>query len=78
MHGGKAGRKPTHGRYTREAIERQREMRELMQEAVAVEQARFRHVRPPGAGPLLRREAGAEVIDHRIVDRRPVRGTRID
>ena len=30
MHGGKAGRKPTHGRYTREAIERQREMRELI------------------------------------------------
>lgn len=30
MHGGKAGRKPTHGRYTREAIERQREMREFI------------------------------------------------
>ena len=30
MHGGKAGRRPTHGRYTREAIERQREMRELI------------------------------------------------
>ncbi len=30
MHGGKAGRKPTHGRYTREAIERQREVRELI------------------------------------------------
>ena len=30
MHGGKAGRKPTHGRYTREAIERRREVRELI------------------------------------------------
>ena len=30
MHGGKAGRRPTHGRYTREAIERKREMRELI------------------------------------------------
>lgn len=30
MHGGKAGRKPTHGRYTREAIERQREVRALL------------------------------------------------
>ena len=30
MHGGKAGRKPTHGRYTKAAIERQRELRELV------------------------------------------------
>lgn len=30
MHGGKAGRKPTHGRYTKAAIQRQREVRELL------------------------------------------------
>lgn len=30
MHGGKAGRKPKHGRYTREAIERQRAVREFI------------------------------------------------
>ena len=30
MHGGKAGRKPTHGSYTNAAIERQRELRELV------------------------------------------------
>lgn len=30
MHGGNAGRKPTHGRYTKAAIERQRELRELV------------------------------------------------
>jgi hypothetical protein len=30
MHGGKAGRKPTHGRYTKEAIEQRREVRELL------------------------------------------------
>ena len=30
MHGGKAGRKPTHGRYTKAEIERRREMRELV------------------------------------------------
>jgi hypothetical protein len=28
MHGAKAGRKPTHGRYTKAAIERRGEMRE--------------------------------------------------
>ena len=28
MHGGKAGRKPTHARYTKAAIERRREVRE--------------------------------------------------
>lgn len=30
MHGGKAGRKPTHGRYTKAAIQQQREIRELL------------------------------------------------
>jgi len=30
MHGGKAGRKPTHGRYTKATIQRQREVRELL------------------------------------------------
>jgi hypothetical protein len=30
MHGGKAGRGPTHGRYTKESIERRREVRELL------------------------------------------------
>jgi hypothetical protein len=30
MHGGKAGRKPTHGRYTKAAIEQRREVRELL------------------------------------------------
>ena len=30
MHGGKSGRKPTHGRYARKALERQREVRELI------------------------------------------------
>ena len=30
MHGGKAGRKPTHGRYTREAIESRREVRAIL------------------------------------------------
>ena len=30
MHGGKAGRKPTHGRYTKQAIQERREMRELL------------------------------------------------
>ncbi len=30
MHGGKAGRKPTHGRYTRAAIEQRQEVRELL------------------------------------------------
>jgi hypothetical protein len=30
MHGGKAGRKPTHLRYTRETMARQREVRELI------------------------------------------------
>jgi hypothetical protein len=30
MHGGKAGRKPTHGRYTRAAIERRREVRAII------------------------------------------------
>ena len=30
MHGGKAGRKPTHGRYTQAAITRRREIRALL------------------------------------------------
>lgn len=30
MHGGKAGRKPTHGRYAQAAIESRREVRELL------------------------------------------------
>jgi hypothetical protein len=30
MHGGKAGRKPTHGRYTREAIENRLEVRAIL------------------------------------------------
>ena len=30
MHGGKAGRKPTHGRYTKTAIERRREVRAII------------------------------------------------
>jgi len=30
MHGGKAGRKPTHGRYSKAAIERRQEVRELL------------------------------------------------
>jgi ribosomal protein L19E len=30
MHGGKAGRKPTHGRYTQAAIEQRRDFRELL------------------------------------------------
>jgi hypothetical protein len=30
MHGGKAGRRPTHGRYTRDAMIRRREVRELI------------------------------------------------
>jgi hypothetical protein len=30
MHGGRAGRKPTHGRYTKEAIERRGEVRQLL------------------------------------------------
>lgn len=30
MHGGKAGRKPTHGRYSKAAIEQRREVRELL------------------------------------------------
>lgn len=30
MHGGKAGRKPTHGRYTKEAIERGQEVRAIL------------------------------------------------
>lgn len=30
MHGGKAGRKPTHGRYTRDAIEGRREVRAIL------------------------------------------------
>ena len=30
MHGGKAGRKPTHGRYTKAAIQERREVRELL------------------------------------------------
>jgi len=30
MHGGNAGRKPTHGRYTKAAIERGREVREII------------------------------------------------
>ena len=31
MHGGKAGRKPTHGRYTKAAIEERREVRAILQ-----------------------------------------------
>jgi hypothetical protein len=31
VHGGKAGRKPTHGRYTNAAIESRREVRVLLQ-----------------------------------------------
>ena len=30
MHGGKAGRKPTHGRYTKEAVEQRRFVREIL------------------------------------------------
>jgi hypothetical protein len=30
MHGGKAGRRPTHGRYTRLAVERRREVRAIL------------------------------------------------
>ena len=30
MHGGKAGRKPTHGRYTEAAKNRRREVRDLL------------------------------------------------
>jgi hypothetical protein len=30
MHGGKAGRKPTHGRYTKLAIQERKEVRELI------------------------------------------------
>jgi len=30
MHGGKAGRKPTHGRYTKKAIEERRELRAML------------------------------------------------
>ena len=30
MHGGKAGRKPTHGRYTKAEIQQRREIRELL------------------------------------------------
>ena len=30
MHGGKAGRKPTHGRYTKAAIEQRQDVRELL------------------------------------------------
>lgn len=30
MHGGKAGRKPTHGRYTKVAIESRREVRAML------------------------------------------------
>ncbi len=30
MHGGKAGRKPTHGRYTKAAIEERREVRTIL------------------------------------------------
>ena len=31
MHGGKAGRKPTHGRYTKAAIAERRQVRSLIQ-----------------------------------------------
>ena len=34
MHGGKAGRKPTHGRYTKEAVESRREVRDLIRAMV--------------------------------------------
>jgi hypothetical protein len=30
MHGGKAGRKPTHGRYTQAAVESRREVRAIL------------------------------------------------
>jgi hypothetical protein len=30
MHGGKAGRKPTHGHYTKVAMERRREVRAII------------------------------------------------
>src|SRR5436305_2072814 len=30
MHGGKAGRKPTHGRYTKAAMESRRQVREIL------------------------------------------------
>jgi len=30
MHGGKAGRKPTHGRYTKAAIESRQELRVML------------------------------------------------
>jgi len=30
MHGGKAGRKPTHGRYSRRTLASRREVRELL------------------------------------------------
>ena len=36
MHGGKAGRKPTHGRYTNAAIQQRREVRELLRELRAM------------------------------------------
>jgi hypothetical protein len=32
MHGGRAGRKPVHGRYTKEAIQERREVRGLLRE----------------------------------------------
>jgi len=30
MHGGKAGRKPTHGRYTKAAVQERKEVREML------------------------------------------------
>ena len=36
MHGGKAGRKPTHGRYTKAAIEQRREVRQLIRDLTAL------------------------------------------
>ncbi len=45
MHGGKAGRKPTHGRYTKGAIGQRREVRALLQSIR--ELVRQRELAPP-------------------------------
>ena len=36
MHGGRAGRKPTHGRYTKAAIESRREVRAILRAVRAI------------------------------------------
>ena len=36
MHGGKAGRKPTHGRYTRKARQMRREMQAILRVLLAL------------------------------------------